>query len=157
MDSMAQKSLLFRSASIFISGAALLSVVGCGPRGESHTVEQILTDARSAYQSVSGKASAETSAGLKFLTASLDRVAGLGGGGEARAISAEIATMLTELSPKAGYPARPAMAELINQYRAVASNSASTVSIGAPSLKLLAARTYALVASELETTKFKVQ
>jgi len=153
---MAQKGLLFRSAFLLVSGFTLLLVSGCGPRGESHTVEQILTDARSAYQGVASKAPSDTSAALKFLTASLDRIAGLGGGGEAKIISQEIANMLTELSPKAGYTVRPAMAELISQYRTVAAASDSPVSIGAANLKLLAARTYALVTSELRTTQFKI-
>jgi hypothetical protein len=153
---MAHKSIFFRTASLLISGVTLCVASGCAPRGESHTVEQILTDARSAYQSVSGKAPAESSAALKFLTASLDRLAGLGGGGEAKAVSQEIASMLVELSPKAGYTVRPAMAELISQYRTIATDSGSSVSIGAPQLKLLAARTYALVTSELKTTQFKI-
>ena len=153
---MTQKSRFFRTASFFLSGLTLAVVTGCAPRGESHTVEQILTDARSAYQSVSAKAPAEASSALKFLTASLDKLAGLGGGGEAKAVAQEIASMLTDLSPKAGYTVRPAMAELINQYRTIAADAGSTVSIGAPNLKLLAARTYALVTSELNTTQFKI-
>ncbi|MFN4896227.1 MAG: hypothetical protein ACK5GN_01360 [Pseudomonadota bacterium] len=153
---MAQMSFMFRAASLFVAGVTLAVVSGCAPRGESHTVEQILADARSAYQSVSGQAPAEASAALKFLTGSLDRIAGLGAGGEAKVISDEIASMLVELSGKAGYPTRPAIAELVSQYRTIANDAASKVSIGAPNLKLLAARTYALVTSELKTTQFKV-
>jgi hypothetical protein len=157
---MAQSKSFSRAASSFVSlfaaGVAFALVSGCAPRGESHTVEQILTDARSSYQSVAGNAPAESSAALKFLTAALDRLAGIGGGGEAKAISEEIASMLVELSPKAGYTVRPAMAELINQYRTIAADKNTIVSIGAPNLKLIAARTYSLVASELKTTQFKV-
>jgi len=153
---MIQKGFFFRTASLFVSAATLCFVAGCAPRGESHTVEQILTDARSAYHSVASQAPADTSAALKFLTASLDRIAGLSGGGEAKAISQDIAMKLVELSTKAGYTVRPAMAELINQYRTIAADAGSSVSIGAPNLKLLAARTYALVTSELKTTQFKI-
>jgi hypothetical protein len=98
----------------------------------------------------------ETSAALKFLTSALDRLAGIGGGGEAKVVAGEIATALTKLSTKAGYTARPAMAELINQYRVIANDSSVKASIGSANLKLLAARTYALVASELATTQFKI-
>jgi hypothetical protein len=153
---MAQKGFFVRLASLVVTGAALCFVSGCGPRGESHTIEQILTDARVSYQDVAAQAPADTSAALKFLTSSLDRIAGIGGGGDAKAISQEIANSLTELSLKAGYPARPAMAELVNQYRTVATQGGSSVSIGAANLKLLAARTYSLVASELKTTQFKI-
>lgn len=153
---MIQKNLFSRFAVVVFSGMTFVCVAGCGPRGESHTVEQILTDARSSYQSVLGQAPAETGAALKFLAASLDKVAGIGGGGEARVVAGEIATMLSELSVKAGYPSRPAMAELISQYRSIASGDSAVVSIGAPNLKLLAARTYFLVSSELKTTRFKI-
>jgi hypothetical protein len=153
---MAQKSFFVRLASFVVTGAALCAVSGCAPRGESHTVEQILTDARAAYQSVSAQAPADTSAALKFLTSSLDRLAGIGGGGDAKVISQEIANSLTELGTKAGYPARPAIAELVNQYRTIATQEGASISIGAPNLKVLAARTYSLVASELKTTQFKI-
>jgi hypothetical protein len=151
------KGFVSGSIRLALSGVALVAVSACAPRGESHSVEEILTDSRAAYQSVASSASPDTSASLKFLTASLDRIAGLGGGGEAKVISQEIANMLTELGPKAGYTVRPAMAELVNQYRVIASNnSQGPISIGAPNLKLLAARTYSLIASELKTTQFKV-
>ncbi len=153
---MINRSFLPRIGSLVVSGAMLAVVSGCAPRGESHTVEQILADARSAYQSVVVSAPTETAAALKFLAASLDRVAGIGGGGEAKVISQDIASMLSDLSLKAGYTVRPAMAELINQYRTIATSADVTVSIGAPNLKLLSARTYSLIASELKTTQFKV-
>lgn len=145
-----------RIGSLVLSGALFAIISGCAPRGESHTVEQILADARSAYQGVAVSAPSETGAALKFLATSLDRIAGIGGGGEAKAISQDIASMLSDLSLKAGYTVRPAMAELINQYRTIATSSDVTVSIGAPNLKLIAARTYALVTNELKTTQFKV-
>lgn len=150
------KGFVSVSIKVALSSVALVAVSACGPRGESHSVEQILTDSRAAFQRVANSASADTSASLKFLTGALDRIAGLGGGGEAKVISQEIANMLTELGAKAGYTVRPAMAELVNQYRVIASNTEGPVSIGAPNLKLIAARTYSLVASELKTTQFKV-
>jgi hypothetical protein len=150
------KGFFAGSLKFALSGAALVVVAGCAPRGESHSIEQILTDSRASYQSVAGSAPQDTSASLKFLTGSLDRIAGLGGGGEAKVISQEIANMLTELGPKSGYTVRPAMAELVNQYRVIASKNDGPISIGSPNLKLLAARTYSLIASELKTTQFKV-
>ena len=154
---MAKLSSLSRFFSVVISGAAVCGVVGCGPRGESHTVDQILTDARSNYQSAAGRIPSETSAALKFLGSSLDRIAGIGGGGDAKVVSEEIANALTDLSGKAGYTVRPAMAEIINQYRTIAAaDSAAKVAIGNANLKLLAARTYSLITSELNTTQFKI-
>jgi hypothetical protein len=130
-------------------------IAGCAPRGESRSVDQILSDARAAYQSSAAAGTSEDAASLKSLAASLDKLAGIGGGGDAKAVSGEIAQSLTNFSTKAGYTVRPAMAELINQYRSVGQD-ASGASIGAPNLKLLVARTYALVTNELKTTAFKV-
>jgi hypothetical protein len=145
-----------KTVSLVIGGTSLLLVAGCAPRGESHTVEQILTDARNAYQSVSASYSGDVAPSLKTLSGALDRLAGIGGGGDAKQVSQEIAQQLTTLSGKIGYTSRAAMAELVQQYTSVAQDSSSGASLGAPNLKLLAARTYTLVTSELKTTKFKV-
>jgi hypothetical protein len=145
-----------RVASLFVVGMALLAVSGCAPRGESHSVDQILTDARSAYQSASGSFNGEVAPALKSVSSSLDRLAGIGGAGDAKSISNEVAGSLNDLSGKIGYTSRAAMAELVSQYRTIAEAQGSTVSIGAPSLKLLAARTYSLLTAELKTTQFKI-
>jgi hypothetical protein len=133
-----------------------VSVTGCGPRGEAHTVDQILSDARGGYESVLGKVSSADGASMKTLVSNIDKVAGIGGGGDARALSSEIAAQLEGLSFRAGYTARPAMAELVNQYRNIAADKSAGASIGAPHLKLLAARTYSLLTAELTTTQFRL-
>jgi hypothetical protein len=144
-----------RLCSLFVVAASVCAV-GCGPRGESHTVEQILDDARVSYQSASTKVPSADAATMKSLQTSLDKLAGLGGGGDAKVVAGDIANSLNGLITRAGYTARPAMAELISQYRTVAADTASTVSIGAPNLKLLAARTYSLLSAELTTTQFRL-
>ena len=148
--------LVDRIVAFLIIGASICVAAGCAPRGESRTVEQILTDARSAYQSASASFSGDVSPALKSLSGALDRLAGIGGAGDAKLVSQEISTMLVELSGRIGYTSRAAMAELIEQYRTISQSAGSSVSIGAPNLKLLAARTYSLVTSELTTTKFKI-
>jgi hypothetical protein len=152
---MADKSFYNRFLSVVVAGASLCVVSGCGPRGESHTVDQILADARSGFQQVSTAATGDAAGSLKNLASALDKLAGLGGGGDAKAVSSDVANTLTGLSGKVGYTVRPALAELVSQYRTVAEDSASA-SIGAPNLKLLVARTYSLMASELTTTQFKI-
>lgn len=143
-------------SSLVVVGAFLSTLSGCGPRGESRTVDELLTDARSSYQSAYSKTASGSQGNLKNLASSLDRIAGLGGGGDARQVAGDIAGALTELSAKAGYTARPAMAELISQYRTVSESSDAAISIGAANLKLLAARTYALISNELKTTQFRL-
>jgi hypothetical protein len=65
-----------------------------------------------------------------------------------------LAESLNALIPHASYTNRPAMGELLSQYLVVSGQPASQVSSGA--VKLLAARTYNALASELETRKFSL-
>ncbi len=139
-----------------LSTLTLAFVSGCAPRGESHTVDEILSDARTSYLTVFANRAGGYKDKLKSLTASLDKLAGIGGGGDARSISGGIAESLQGLIEHAGFTVRPAMGELISQYRVVATNGSRDLSIGAPNLKLLVARTYTLISSELKTTQFKV-
>ena len=145
-----------RVLSLVCVGASVALVSGCAPRGESHSVEQILADARNGYMEVYSAVGGDTAASLKFLSASLDRLAGIGGGGDAKVVSSEIATALRDLGGKVGYTVRPALAELVSQYSTIAEGADKAASIGAPNLKLLVARTYSLMTSELKTTQFKV-
>ena len=137
-----------------LSIALLISSVGCKPRGESHSLEQILTDARASYSAVYTSSAGDVSAKLDLLKGSLDKLAGINGGGDARELAGDVVSVLSGLSEKAGMTARPALAELLSQYRAVSDNAEAKLSIGAPNLKLLVARTYSTLATELSTTKF---
>ncbi len=139
-----------------IATTAACLVSGCGPRGESHTVEQIFSDARATYSQMSAQVAPDVSASLKNVAASLDKIAGQGGGGDARQISASLADGLTDLMPKAGFTQRAAMTELINQYRQLSASTGAPVMLGAANLKLVAARTYNLLTAELTSTKFKI-
>lgn len=144
------------AASLFATGALLLvGVLGCQPRGESRTIDEIFADARSSYQASSlNGLSADVSVNVKSLAEALDRLAGIGGAGDGRAVAGEVADTLAELVEKAGIPSRPAMTALINQYRNVASSNGAAPALGAPNLKLLAARTYSLLGSELGAVRF---
>jgi len=144
----------FIALCIATSAACLVS--GCGPRGESHTVEQIFSDARAAYSQMSAQVAPDVNASLKSMVASLDKLAGQGGGGDARQISASLADGLTDLLPKAGFTQRPAITELINQYRQISAASGAPLTLGAANLKLVAARTYTILSAELTSTKFKI-
>lgn len=153
---MRYQKLTTRFVSTLVCLISCVSIVGCRPRGESHSIDQILSDARGGYESVAGKVSTNEGAAIKSLASNIDKVAGIGGGGDARSLSSDIASQLEGLSVRAGYTARPAMAELVNQYRNVAADKSAGLSIGAPHLKLLAARTYSLLTAELNTTQFRL-
>lgn len=142
--------------SICVAACTAFLVSGCGPRGESHTVEQVFSDARAAYSQMSAQVAPEVGAALKNVTASLDKIAGQGGGGDARQISGSLADGLTDLLPKAGFTQRAAMTELINQYRQLSTASGAPLTLGAANLKLVAARTYTILSAELTSTKFRI-
>ena len=142
--------------SLLVAAGALILLSGCAPRGESHTVDQILNDARTSYSETMADVSPDVNSSLKTLSGSLDKLAGLGGGGDARQVSASIADSLTGLMPKAGFTQRPQMAELINQYRSISNATGTPTSVGAPNLKLVVARTYTLMSAELTSTKFRL-
>ena len=134
----AMKITLSRILSLIISTSAVVLVSGCGPRGESHT------------------ASPDMNATLTGLVASLDKIAGQGGGADVRQLSASLADGLTAMLPKAGFTQRAAMTELIKQYRQIAEGTGAQVTAGAPNLKLIAARTYSLLSAEITSTNFRI-
>jgi len=144
-----------RFSSLLVA-ACFVSVVGCGPRGESHTLDQIFADARGAYSGVASNANTSVGDPLKQLNGDLERLAGLSGGGDAREISKQVADGLAGLTPKAGVTQRASLTELANQYRVISSQTESPVTLGNAQLKLLVARTYQLLASEISTTNFRL-
>jgi hypothetical protein len=150
------KTTLSRILSLIISTSAVVLVTGCGPRGESHTVDQIFSDARAGYSKMVSKASPEMNATLTGLAASLDKIAGQGGGGDVRQLSNTLADGLTAMLPKSGFTQRAAMTELIKQYRQIAEASGTQVAAGAANLKLVAARTYSLLSAEITSTNFRI-
>ncbi len=152
----AMKTTLSRILSLIISTSAVVLVAGCGPRGESHTVEQIFSDARAGYAKMASKATPDMNGALTGLVSALDKIAGQSGGGDVRQLSASLADGLTSMLPKAGFTQRAAMTELINQYRLIANSSGAQVSVGAPNLKLIAARTFSLLSAEITSTNFRI-
>ncbi len=139
---------------VLCSSVVVVAFSGCQPRGESHTVEQILSDARSGFSAVRVEPAAQVGAILNQLKTDLDKLAGLGGGGDARELAGDVSGILGELVQKSGFTVRPAMTELMNQYKAIADQTGAPVSIGAPNLQLLVARTFSLLTAELSTSKF---
>jgi len=131
----------------------VVALQGCLPRGETHTLDQVLKDARSQYASVDKKGIPSD------LSPSVDRLATLlqeiGDASDVNSLGAktkEVSGILASLTLRAGYTSRPSLGELASQYR--------TFSIGGDETrakaKLLVARTYSLIAGELQTTKFGV-
>lgn len=144
---------LAMKAIVFIT---VLSLVSCAPRGESKSVAQLLADAKAKYSSTS---KAGLDAGVdKSLTDLVAKLAVIEKGDDAAAVknsAKEVALILNPLVEKAGYTQRPAMNELAQQFMALSESSADHASLSGSS-RLLASRTYMLLAAELETLKFKL-
>lgn len=139
----------------------LLASAGCdGPRGESKSVDEIYAASKEHFQTVQDGLDGsifeqQVTATLTQLSEALEKLpTSTGATGASTAKSAE--QSLSSLVQKAGYTSRASMAELVDQYEAVAKDlSGSTENDGMTArVKLLAARTYTVLASELETTKF---
>lgn len=136
---------------VLLSLSALLQ--SCAPRGENRSVDEVLRIQRERYLSLAAatKVKGEAQAGLGTLQTQLGELV-LSAASAVPTKSQEIAATLTGLSPHAGFTVRPALTELIDQYRVLGSVT-DTRTLGSAQVKLLVARTYNLMASELETTK----
>jgi hypothetical protein len=148
--------MVARSLSSLIIFAVLsVSLIGCGPRGETLTLDEVLANAKQRYSRISAAgAGQDVQLVLGELQKGLDTLSS----GDMSAAQTElesIATNLNKLVSKAGYTVRPSLGEMLAQYRTL-SQAAAAGSLTVPQLKLLTARTYELLASEMETTKFGV-
>lgn len=149
----------------------------CAPRGETKSLDEVLQIAKYRYEDAAtkNKLDSKTQAVLEDIKSHLstleekvdetkDRVAFLS---TARAMDSS----LRELILHVGYTTRPAFSEIISQYDNLAfadgdrervtqvSQDAdpSRWEFSPSSVKLLVARTYTLLAQELETSKFQVK
>lgn len=131
----------------------LLGVLSGCPRGETNTLDEVLSAAKARYSSVKDAAvAADVKPKLDRLTGLLEAIPASTGSGDVGSQANEIADILVELTPKASATNRAAMAELVPQFRTYGdSKSVATVA----QAKLLSSRTYSLIASELETLKFQ--
>lgn len=157
---------------------------GCAPRGESRSTEEVLESSRARFEqalSQSPEVDQQTSL-LKNIAIGLETMVEIGNSNKSaesfafgqpvqasdmkkvRGVAGDIAAQLLTLTSRAGYTSRPSLGELANQYRVIASFGTSTVEqtalgtgeLSTGAIALLAARTYSLLASEVETTGFQV-
>ncbi len=137
---------VFRSLLLMVAVALLCS---CSPRGESKSLSEVYEAARARYAAVNSVAAGVSElAGLEQgLLALVDNPKA----DTARSISDTLRTLIA----RAGYTSRPALGELIEQYQNIAFES-SEMPVNQSRAKLLAARTYNLLARELETTSFRL-
>lgn len=133
------------------------TLFGCGPRGETKNLSEIFDNARARYSAaLGGTADISGAVDLRLVSQRLGELADQATRGKvAGAEITGMASTLTALINHAGPTNRPGFDELVNQFRAFQVDEANSAQAAA-SLKLLLARTYTLLANELETTKFRL-
>lgn len=143
---------------LFLAFVGIFSA--CAPRGESQTLSDLLAQQRERYRAAELKF---TDSPIKTqLTAVAQKMAEIEKVQDPNALkpaTLDLKNSLSGLIAHAGYTARPALAELVGQYQAIANGSAVTTdpaAEGSPEVRLLLVRTYSLLATELETSKFSL-
>ena len=154
MNSISRFSIVKRSTRILVA-AISCAVIACAPRGESRTLEEVFTQQRTAYLEKSRATTVAADVGdkLKKISGTLDVMAGVTPDGGTSVSAA--ADDLQSLSTKCNYTVRPSLAELVEQMRGL-EKEGRKLSPGAPEPKLIAARVYTLLSSELTTSKFGI-
>lgn len=142
---------------IFLSAVAVLLVAlqGCMPRGESYSLSDVHGWAKERYQSAVKDftpKSEEVKASLVQIESLLAKLDEAKPGSDLGQTTRALADALVKMAPRAGFTSRPALGELSEQYRVLAAKE----NVTAPQVKLIATRTYSLLASELEGVKFSL-
>ncbi|MCB0340089.1 MAG: hypothetical protein KDD53_10820 [Bdellovibrionales bacterium] len=130
----------------------LLIFVGCAPRDEYKSVDQLLNNARSSFEQVKDSGTADVNAQVSSIVSALDNALQIEDAGGRQRELLKASEALNALLYRANYTTRPAMHELVTQWRGLATDESDKVATA--SVKLLAARTLTLMTSEMETTKF---
>ena len=130
----------------------LFSLISCAPRGEHKTVDEILKISKNRFSLVADKSNIDE---LRKTVSLLEKLTSDSRGSNLKTNTQEVAKLLNELNKKSAFTVRPAMREIILQYLAIANNKESDL-YNFASTKLLVSKTYSLIASELETTAFRL-
>lgn len=130
----------------------LISTSACKPRGESKSLQDVVQTAQSRYRKAfDGSSFPEKVDGrLKEVTSELEAL--LKGSGDEKGRIGSVVSHLRALIGAAGYTSRPAFGELIDQFSAFQIQS----EINKDALALVVARTFFLLASELEGVRFQL-
>jgi len=148
-----RKMIMKNGILVLIIALTAFVLSACGPRGESRPLDDILESSKQRYNMVRRT---EVPAEVReTLDRSVTRLEDLLREVEIAENASDISIDLLTLTEHTGYTNRPSMFELIKQYQAM-SERASQTGVNQASVKLLVSRTYALLASELETTRFSL-
>lgn len=127
----------------------------CTPRGETHTLDQILDSARARFNKVALNAvddstDSQINALVSKMESLLEKPSTIEQQG--RGALTALADELGNVTTKAGFTSRPALGQVAEQYRSLSNDE----KISSDQVKLLLFRTYSVLAAELETNRFGI-
>jgi len=146
------RRIAFRRIALPLLLLSTLVLAACAPRGETRTLEEIYDSSKARFeQSVSNASSTQLNQELNQLA---EKVIGFQKD-ETIEIARDISEQLLALTSQAGFTSRPALTEIQKQYLFI-SQLSSADNLSEAQKKLLAARTFSILAQEMETTGFRV-
>ncbi len=137
-----------------LSAILFSSVILCGclPRGETQTLDQIYSEAHTAYMAASPlQVPGDLAQTVSTLNSKLQALVD-GNAKNFRDDTKEIAQILADITPRTGFTSRAAFGEISSQYRLF--EPSASVDQTSAKVKLLVARTYSMLTGELQTTRF---
>jgi hypothetical protein len=152
------KSFLRVCNNFLVLSLVTAGVMACQPRGESKSVNEILSLSSQAYrQAFDGEPLPERVSGrLPELSDALQRIVDETELARKQAIAGAIVDHLRSLVISAGYTTRPALGELIDQFSAIAQKDVRPNLLDDSAVALLASRTFYLLAAELKGIRFQL-
>ncbi len=140
-----------------ILSALVLVVSACMPRGETKTLDESLNIAKDRFEHAmlqnKSNIPAELAGSLNSLSENIKAFSAADSASDLRREGKVIADSLKPLTIKAGYTSRASFDEITGQYVNL-SDENSESELHASVAKLLAQRTFHMLAAELETTRF---
>lgn len=138
----------------FLIGCIIL-ITACAPRGENRSLDEVLLTAQEKFTAALQASDTPQNEKVRNLSAVLEKFLNTPDAADRKHLADEVALQIEGLTVKAGFPSRPAMTELALQYQNIAAGNA-TAYFSQGSAKLLVARTYIMLNSELSTTAFRL-
>ena len=144
---------------LYIPLLLLISVnIGCGPRGETKSLDEILKVSQDYFKDVSSKVpsnklSSEVSESIKTLNDKLSSVLGSNDININKESLKDVLNILNKLTVGAGYTSRAQLGEISSQYNEIIQSGNLNENVK----KLIVSRTYSLIASELEGVRFSLK
>ena len=140
-----------------LSILAVILLCGCQPRGESRSLDEILTSEKDRFASLSAevKLAPEIAQTVDSVKGALEDLATPWNGAKVAKEAETVADGLTALIGHAGFTSRAAFDELTREYRTLTMlQTNDNVRSESARIRLLVARTYGLLSGELSSRGF---